>query len=191
MILKFIYTSQILALRRLIEGVKDKNLEAILIFIDFKKAFDTVHRGKILILKALVIAISIIYEDTSAKVITSDGYGQIQNSCWCFTRGHTCPYLLVIVIDIMRIAIKGREEKLGFQLRKRHSRRVSPIIVTDIDFADDIALVSDGIKEEEEVLRRIELSAKCIGIIMNTVKKKYMSYNNKNSLISRLSMEQT
>ena len=36
-------TSQILALRRLIEGVKDRNLEPILIFIDFKKAFDTVH----------------------------------------------------------------------------------------------------------------------------------------------------
>ena len=41
-------TSQILALRRLIEGVKDKNLEVILIFIDFKKAFDTLHRGKML-----------------------------------------------------------------------------------------------------------------------------------------------
>ena len=46
-------TSQILALRRLIEGVKDNNLEAIMIFIDIKKAFDTIHRGKILsILKA-------------------------------------------------------------------------------------------------------------------------------------------
>ena len=37
---------------------------------------------------------------------------------------------------------------------KRQSRRVPPIIVTDIDFADDIALVSDGIKEAEEMLRR-------------------------------------
>ena len=73
-------TSQILALRRLIEGVKDKNLEAILIFIYFKKAFNTIHRGKMLaILKAygipkeLVTAISIMYKDTTAKVITSDG----------------------------------------------------------------------------------------------------------------------
>ena len=36
--------SYILALRRLIEGVKENNLEAILIFIDFKKAFHTVQR---------------------------------------------------------------------------------------------------------------------------------------------------
>ena len=80
-------TSQILALRRLIEGVKDKKLEAILIFINFKKAFDTIHRGKILaILKAygipeeLVTAISIIYEDTTAKVITPDG--ETETSSW-------------------------------------------------------------------------------------------------------------
>ena len=72
-------TSQILALRRLIEGVMEKNIEAILIFIDFKKAFDTVHRGKILLIlksygipEELVTAISIMYEDKSAKVITSD-----------------------------------------------------------------------------------------------------------------------
>ena len=47
-----------------------------------------------------------------------------------------------------------------------------------MDFEDDIALVSDGIKEAEEMLRRVELSAKCIGLSMNTGKKKYMSYNN-------------
>ena len=47
-----------------------------------------------------------------------------------------------------------------------------------MDFADDIALVSDGIKEAEEILRRVELSAKSIGLIMNTGNTKYMSYNN-------------
>ena len=64
----------------MIEGVKYKNLESILIFIDSKKAFDTIHRGKMLaILKAygipeeLVTAISIMYEYTTAKVITPDG----------------------------------------------------------------------------------------------------------------------
>ena len=45
-------TSQILALRRIIEGVKNKNLPAIITFIDFKKAFDTIHRGKLIKLLA-------------------------------------------------------------------------------------------------------------------------------------------
>ena len=40
--------SQILALRRIVEEIKNNNLNAALVFIDFKKAFDTVHRGKML-----------------------------------------------------------------------------------------------------------------------------------------------
>ena len=35
-------------MRRLIEGVKSRKLPAVLTFIDFKKAFDSVHRGKML-----------------------------------------------------------------------------------------------------------------------------------------------
>ena len=46
----------------------------------------------------------------------------------------------------MITALQGRENKLGFKLRKRKSRRVPPITVTDIDFVyessiDDIVLV--------------------------------------------------
>ena len=37
--------AQILTLRRIIEGVKDNNLKAVMTFIDFKKAFDSIHRG--------------------------------------------------------------------------------------------------------------------------------------------------
>ena len=45
--------SQILALRRIIEGIHNKNLTAVMTFIDFRKAFDMVHRGKMIkILKA-------------------------------------------------------------------------------------------------------------------------------------------
>ena len=140
----------------------------------------------LLILKAygipeeLLTAISIMYEDTSAKVITPDGETETFSILAGVLQGDTlAPYLFVIVIDyIIRKALTGREEKLGFQLRKRQSRMVPPIIVTDMDFADDIALVSDGIKESEEMLRIVELSAKCIGLSMNTGKTKYMSYNN-------------
>ena len=109
-------TSQILALRRLIGGVKDKNLESILIFIDFKKAFDTIHRGKILakfILKAyripeeLVTAISIMYEDTTAKIIRPDGETETFSILSGVLQEDTlAPYLFVIVIDyVMKTAL--------------------------------------------------------------------------------------
>ena len=39
-------TAHILALRRIIEGVKRNNLKAVFLFVDFNKAFDSIHCGK-------------------------------------------------------------------------------------------------------------------------------------------------
>ena len=39
-------TLQILTIRRILEGVGAKNLLVTLLFVDFTKAFDSVHRGK-------------------------------------------------------------------------------------------------------------------------------------------------
>ena len=39
-------TSQILSIRTILEGVRAKNLQATLLFVDFTKAFDSIHRGK-------------------------------------------------------------------------------------------------------------------------------------------------
>ena len=66
----------------------------------------------------------------------------------------------------------GREGKLG--LEEYHLR----LTITDMDFADDIVLVSEDIKGADEMLKRVELSAKCIGLNMNKDKTKYMSSNN-------------
>ena len=38
--------SQILTIRRILEAVRAKNLEATILFIDFAKAFDYIDRGK-------------------------------------------------------------------------------------------------------------------------------------------------
>ena len=39
-------SGQILTVRRIIEGANAKNLTATIFFIDFSKAFDSIHRGK-------------------------------------------------------------------------------------------------------------------------------------------------
>ena len=46
-----------------------------------------------------------------------------------------------------------------------------------MNFADDIALVSQVIKEAQEMLTRVEKSSNRVGLSMNTGKTKYMSYN--------------
>ena len=38
--------SQILTIRQIIEGVRAKNFEATLLFVDIPNTFDSIHRGK-------------------------------------------------------------------------------------------------------------------------------------------------
>ena len=73
-------TAQILALRRLIEGVKSKQLPAIITFIDFRTAFDSIHRGKLMeillaygIPQKLVSGIQVLYANTTSKVLSPNG----------------------------------------------------------------------------------------------------------------------
>jgi len=58
-------------------------------------------------------------------------------------------FLFIIILDYaLRKAIDGREEELGLQTKQRRSRRcrATYIGLTDLDFADDIALISEEIQ---------------------------------------------
>ena len=112
--------AQILALRRIIEGVKANNLSAVITFIDFKKAFDTIHRGKMLrILKAyglppnILRAIEAMYTNTRAKIISPDGETDMFEITGGVLQGDTlAPFLFVIVLDYaLRKALDGKEEE--------------------------------------------------------------------------------
>ena len=52
----------------------------------------------------------------------------------------------------MRRATERKELDLGFTLEKRRSSRFPTKAVTDIDFADDIALLSEEIIQAQELL---------------------------------------
>ena len=88
------------------------------------------------------------------------------------------PYIFAIVLDfLMREAIGNKEEELGFQLERRKSRRIPPITVTDLDFADDIALVAQEIEAAQEILLRVETEACKVGFHLNAKTTEVQSYN--------------
>ena len=70
---------------------------------------------------------------------------------------------------MLRTDLIGSKDKIGLQVRKIRCRRVPPITVTDMDFADDIASVSEGI-EAQYNLTRVEQSTKRVGLSMITGK---------------------
>ena len=75
----------------------------------------------------------------------------------------------------LRQAINRRQEELGFRLSRRQSSWKGPVVVTDLDFADDIALLSELITQEQDLLARVKLTAGQIGLVimMNAKNTKY------------------
>jgi hypothetical protein len=178
--------AQILALRRIIEEVKRNNLPAVLTFIDFKKAFDSIHRSKMMkILKAygippnLLCAIDNMYTNTRAKVVTPDGETQEFDITAGVLQGDTlAPFLFVIVLDYaLRQATSGMEVELGFTVTPRRSRRVPAVTLTDLDFADDISLLCNQIQQAQQLLLRVETECNKVGLGLNAKKTEVMTYN--------------
>lgn len=171
--------TQILALRRIIEEVKKNNLTAVLCFIDFKKAFDSIHRGVMMnILKAygvppyLLRAIGTMYTNTRAKVVTPDGNSEEFDILAGVLQGDTlAPFLFIIVLDYtLRQAINGQEQDLGFTITPKRSRRFPAVVLTDLDYADDISLLSDRADQAQELLTRVETECAKVGLRLNAKK---------------------
>ena len=178
--------AQILALRRIIEEVKRNNLAAVMCFIDFRKAFDTINRGIMLrILKAydvppnLLRAIGTMYTGTRAQVTTPDGNTEEFDIQTGVLQGDTlAPFLFIIVLDYaLRRAIKGRELELGFTITPRRSTRHPAETLTDLDYADDICLLSNNVRQAQDLLTRVELECAKVGLMLNAKKTEVMTYN--------------
>ena len=175
-----------MALRRIIEGVKRKNLPAIMTFIDFSKAFDSIgHDAMFKILKAygipphLLGAIKATYNSLRAKVVSPDGDTEYFDILAGVMQGDTlAPFLFVIVLDFaLRNAINGRELVLGLTLIERRGRRYPTVSICDLDFADDIVLISNEIEQTKKLLHRVETECGKVGLGINAKKTKGMVFN--------------
>ena len=181
-------TAQVLALRRIIEEVRKNKLPSVMVFIDFKKAFDTINRQKMIkILTAygiptrIIQAISDMYRNTRARVQTPDGLTEEFQIKTGVLQGDTlAPYLFIIVLDYaLRKAIGDKGNELGFTIKPRQSSRQHAQVITDLDFADDIALLSSEIEEAQELLNRVERECAVVGLGINAKKTKYITQNSR------------
>ena len=175
-------TSQILTIRRILEGVRAKNLQVTLLFVDFTKAFDSIHRGKIeqILLayglrKETVAAITILYRNTKVKVRSPDGDTEYFSIVAGVLQGDTlAPYLFIICLDyVLRTSIDKIREN-GFELTKKRSRRYPAKTITD---ANDIVILANTPDQAETLLHSLERAAAGIGLYVNAHKTEYMCYN--------------
>ena len=162
-----------------------KNRQATLIFVDFTKAFDSIHRGKMEqillaygIPKETVAAITILYRKTKVKVRSPDGDTEYFDIVAGVLQGDTlAPYLFIICLDyVLRTSIDKIKEN-GFELKKKRSKRYPETTITDADYADDIAILANTPDQAETLLHSLERAAASIGLYVNAHKTEYKCYN--------------
>jgi hypothetical protein len=177
--------AQILALRRIVEEMNNGNKELTIVFVDFKKAFDSIHRevmfeilGLYGIPEKIINAIKALYTNTKAKVITPDGETDLFDIVAGVLQGDTlAPLLFITVLDyVLRISMDTNKTK-GLLVKPRASRRHPAEHVTDLDFADDLAIPANTVADAESLLHSLEEAAAYVGLYCNETKTEYTSSN--------------
>ncbi|XP_066915535.1 uncharacterized protein [Clytia hemisphaerica] len=108
----------------------------------------------------LVQAIKLLYKNTRAK----------------FQSGDTlATYFFTIILDYVMREATSKTRHLGFTLTSRRSKRHPPIKISDLDFADDIALTLDTLQEAQNLLSGVEATK--VGLHLNAAKTEMIIYN--------------
>ena len=85
-----------------------------------------------------------LYKNTKVKVHTLDGDIDYFNIVAGVLLGDIlAPYLFIICLDYMLRVLIDLKKENGFKLAKVRSRRYPAWMITDTDYADDIALMEN------------------------------------------------
>ena len=137
-------TTQIFTIHRILEGVQAKNLQVTILFVNFTKAFDSIHRGKMEqillaygIPKETVEAITILYRITKVKVRSPDGDTDYFDIVAGVLQGDTqAPYLFIIRLDYMlrTMIVRSKPFSLIFKEKKQKGtlQKQLPMLTTPI-----------------------------------------------------------
>lgn len=175
---------QILAIRRIIEELKVSKRRGTIIFVDFSKAFDSVNRAAMIHILhnyglpvQIVEAIAIMYESPTSFVQSHDGPTKEFNTTAGILQGDTlAPFLFVIVVDYaLRQSVDEVRDK-GLMVGRRSDRQ-SEKYLTDLDYADDIALTAEHIQSAQTLLISLEEAAAKVGLKLNSKKTECMLMN--------------
>ena len=168
---------QIATLRIIVEQTNEWNSPLYINFIDYEKAFDSVDREtlwKLLrhygIPEKITNLIKCIYKDMNCKV---NHAGQLSESFEVKTG--VCqgcllsPFLFLLVNDwIMKITTEGRNNGIQWTLTTQ---------LDDLDFADDLALLSHNHRQMQEKTSRLETTSARTGLRINKKKTEVMRIN--------------
>ena len=168
---------QIFVLRNIVEQAVEWNSSLYVCFVDYEKAFDSVHRKtlwKIMesygIPSKLVRMVNAMYDGSQCAVV--EGTGQtdwfdvksgVKQGC------NMSGFLFLLVIDwIMRRTVTGANTGIRWKLWSK---------LDDLDFADDIALTSSTKCQIQQKVTNLSTTSMTTGLKINSEKTKLLRLN--------------
>ena len=126
--------------------------------------------------KVIIEPIKVLYTDTTVTILTPDGETSPFSILAGILQGDTlAPLLFIIVVDyVLRNSVDNINNK-GFQIHPRKSSRYPAQHLTDTDFADDIALISNSLQDAQDLLLALEEASNCVGLYLNEKKTEYIN----------------
>ena len=174
---------QIHILRRIMEGFQEYQLPLTVTFVDFKKAFDSINRSMMFsvlrnygIPQALVNAIEVLYTNSSSAVMVDGGISKTFDVTTGVLQGDVlAPFIFIILVDYLLEKASGPDS--GVVTHPRQSRRFPAKHLSDLDFADDIALLESSMPRAQSQLTKTADAAADLGLIISAPKTEYMTIN--------------
>ena len=157
-------TSQILTIRRILEGVRLKNLQETISFVDFTNAFDSIHKGENGENSTRICSTKrdrhshndSLQKHQSERSSSGWRHRLLWHCSWGTARRHTSP------IPLNYLSIRTSIDKIkgnGFELTKKRSRRYPAKTITDADYTDEKAIVANAPTQAETLLHSLERAA--------------------------------
>ena len=172
---------QIFILRNILEQVNEWNASLYIHFVDFEKAFDSIHRDSLWIImrqygipQKLIQMTKTLYKDFQCSVIDENETTEwfpvmtgVKQGC-CMSG-----FLFLLVIDwVMRKTVDG--ERTGIRWNFTN-------MLEDLDFADDLALLSSAMNHLQQKTTKLTDNARKVGLKLNANKCKVLRVNGKSA----------
>jgi hypothetical protein len=161
------------AINQLIEKSNEYQLHLCIGFIDYEKAFDSIEHPDLFkalreigINEGYVCILEDIYTDATSRIHLDKDVSQIVNICRGVRQGDTLsPKVFTATVEA--IFKKLPLEKRGVNIDGEK--------LTDLRFADDVALTTSTVKDMEIQLNDLNRGSKMVGLKMHKGKTKYMT----------------
>ena len=165
---------QIQALQQIIEKCKEFNVDGVICFIDFTKAFDSVDQDKLweglkrhtnlpdAYIKLLINA----HKDSFTRIRTDCGLTELIEILKGVKQGDVLSALLFCIVITIILERALHDENFGISIGGRDWR--------DLGYADDLSVIAKTLAELQRMMKRIISESNEFGLKLNYSKTKIM-----------------